>query len=86
MVRCCLANQHPLGHPGKQGNRETWDGVPSPNPIREGVGKCRRLRHKWEIAHQTRQSTETGLTIFCLVSLMCDITVGPELIKKSTKY
>ena len=85
MLRCCLATQHRLGHPGKQGNRETWDGVPSPNPIREGVGKWRRLRHTWEIAHQTRQSTGTGLTISRLARPMCDITVGHESIKKSTK-
>ena len=81
MVWCCLSTQHRLGHPGKQRNLETWDRVPSPNPIREGVGKRRRLRHTWEIAHQTRQSTGTGLTISRLARPMCDITVVHESIK-----
>ena len=81
MVRCCLATLHRLGHPGKQGNCDTWDGVPSPNPIREGVGKHRRLRHIGEIAHQTRQSTGTGLTISHLARPMCDIILTYQMLR-----
>ena len=81
MVRCCLATLHRLGHPGKQGNCETWDGVPSPIPIGEGVGKRRRLRHAWEIAHQTRQSTGTGLTISRLARPMCVIILTYQMLR-----
>lgn len=66
------ATLHRLGHPSKPGNREIWDGVPDPNPSGEGVSKRRRLRHVWEIAHQTRQSNGTGLTISRLARPMCD--------------
>ena len=37
IVRCCLTILHWLGHPGKQGNRKTWDGVPATNTTRMEV-------------------------------------------------
>ena len=37
MVRCYLATLHWLGHPVKQGNHETWDGVTAPNTTRKEV-------------------------------------------------
>ena len=80
MVRCCLATLHRLGHPGRQGNHETWDS--GPIPVGEGIGKRRRRRHAWEIAHQPWRTTGTGLTISLLARPMCDITARKWIIEK----
>jgi hypothetical protein len=81
MVRRCLATR--LGHPGKQGNRETWDGFPGPNSLRRGEwvnAEDRGMHGKLP----TRLDRVLGPVSPFPASLVRDITDGID--KQSIKY
>ena len=50
------------------------------------MGKRRRLRHAWEIAHETRQSTGTGLTISRLARPIRVKSIHNQFNEKSVEF